>query len=272
MQTVNNWQQVIEFIRQRDPVLFKSFKGTAPEAIAECETRFGIQFPLLYKDFLLTMGQDSGTLYPYGDNYVHTLPKLTPEPMDPDWVEWIYPAQQYWLIARQKESDIVLMNYYLDLSKSDGMDAPLVFEEPLEDPIQPGQEFPPNAERRPSFFEEFVSRLFYRLDFEQRPFQATFWWWKLASEADARKKRKTVAEALLQLGLQQKLPEFPHEVCLEVKSISVNVSINQESKAADIVLRICGNDLQSLKTLCGKIQTALPQMKLEKAPHPREKS
>src|SRR5712675_531622 len=122
-----DWSRVIDFIARRAPTLASSLVGVAPSQIESVQAQFGIVFPSAYVDFLLTMGDERGSLRPFGETQVHAFSELVTELPPED-----YPLRRFFKVAFEaQEYPIAIFDTYLDLTRSDGHDAPLVtFETP----------------------------------------------------------------------------------------------------------------------------------------------
>jgi hypothetical protein len=124
MGNVMDWDRVAEFVRARDPEGARTMAGVSPETLAELEAQTASPLPQNYIEFMKRMGDDSCgmVLFPGAE---HWSPALLL-----DWAERGaagYPADRYFKIAvRDEAPKVVDPNYYLDLKRSDGVDAPIV--------------------------------------------------------------------------------------------------------------------------------------------------
>jgi hypothetical protein len=120
------WEALAGFIRTLDPAFAGSVKGVPADEIQRVELEYRLRLPGMYRDFLETMGKDSGDFTLFGFGQDESFDDLIAEMPDAS-----YPLDRYFRIsragdnARFGESD-----YFLDLGRADEDDAPIVrFEE-----------------------------------------------------------------------------------------------------------------------------------------------
>jgi hypothetical protein len=124
-----NWDPLADFIQAEDPAFVALLQGVAAKDLARVERECAIRLPRSYRGFALMMGTDSDGCYLFGphrnqkfDDLVAQLPPRT------------YPGQHYFKIgSAQDPSEISPADYFLDLTRSDGVDAPLVMFEDAAD-------------------------------------------------------------------------------------------------------------------------------------------
>lgn len=117
-----NWPRLVAYINELDPTLASTLVGVAPEIVETVQRDLGLQFPSAYVNFLLAMGVDAGRYAPFG------------KAMDSDFSRVMrqHPAEAYdirahFLVAWDKNLNRTPpYDLYLDLSSSDGEDAPLI--------------------------------------------------------------------------------------------------------------------------------------------------
>ena len=118
------WFDLLSFIKLKDPSFLNTVKGVPLADIEECEESYSITLPKIYKDFLVTMGADSGELYPFEKNriarFYENMDDLSTEAEN-------YPEIRFFKIAENfSTSGISSCALYIDLARSDGNDAPLI--------------------------------------------------------------------------------------------------------------------------------------------------
>lgn len=124
-----DWNALGQFIAAENSNLFSTFRGVAPQEIRRVEQLCDIRLPDSYREFLLRMGADSGGFYLFGPGHSQQLEALT-EDLPPD----SYPGRRYFKIAVPTvDSDISPVDYFMDLERSDGADAPIVTFEDMGD-------------------------------------------------------------------------------------------------------------------------------------------
>lgn len=130
---------IIDFIDARLPGFAGAIKGSATEFIEELQTRTSKPLPRLYVEFLRMMGDDS-SVFPVFPGHVWSTAALIDCWPGDECVA--YDKSRYFKISLNAGGSSALSHedYFLDLARSDGEDAPIVsFEDPSEDGI-PGEE------------------------------------------------------------------------------------------------------------------------------------
>jgi hypothetical protein len=180
------------------------------------QAQYKIALPSIYVDFLRTMGEDSGKLYPFGKTYSHTFSELVEE-LPPEG----YPPEHFFKVALAlEEYNVDLIDIYLDLTRSDGDDAPLVM---FETSLKPA---PTHVnDYYLTFAERLVYRVFWQLDVSRRKFRAdVLVRGKDASESS--KVNQAAATVLTRAGFTAPLPDLRRVGCLTQGSASVLASIS----------------------------------------------
>jgi hypothetical protein len=251
------WSQVIDFIVQHDATLAASFVGVRQSDLEAVQTQYGIRLPSAYADFLRMMGENSGELHPFGETYVHAFSELL-EQLPPDG----YPAERFFKVAFVAEDLAVdLIDIYLDLSRSDGDDAPLVaFETPLA----------PNAtnfsEDHLSFAERLVYRIFRRLDVDRRRYGAALVVFG-AGAWDGRATKQAALNVLMRSGLSAALPDLRRVGCVTRESISVLISDSAPQKL--VKFEIGGSSREAIDESVRHLLGAFPEAQLTEPPTER---
>jgi len=84
--------------------------------IESVQAQFGIVFPSAYVDFLLTMGDERGSLRPFGETQVHAFSELVTE-LHPRTTRC---GGSYKVAFEAQEYPIAIFDTYLDFTRSDG--------------------------------------------------------------------------------------------------------------------------------------------------------
>jgi hypothetical protein len=226
MQRQIDWSRVIQFITQRDAALASSLVGVAAGQIESVQAQLGIVFPSAYVDFLRTMGEQSGSVLPFGDTQVHTFSKLVAQFPPED-----YPPKRFFKVAFEASPNpIGVFDTYLDLTRADRLDAPLVrFEIALEG------ESPEILDEPLSFAETLCYRVFWELDMMRRDFDATLLVEDVAP-VDALTTKDAAMSALGERGFTVALPDLVRVACLNREALSVLISISDESELIEFHL------------------------------------
>jgi hypothetical protein len=116
-----SWDGLIAFVQREDPALISSMKGIAPAEIASLEADYQLDLPEHYRRFLLLMGDDSGGFHLFGPGQNHRFADLRAVPLDES-----FPAHFLRIAVAVDDSVVTRLDHFLDLSRSDGTDAPIV--------------------------------------------------------------------------------------------------------------------------------------------------
>jgi hypothetical protein len=116
-----DWNALVRFVRAENPAFLAAFRGVPPEEVHAVEELCGVHLPDSYREFLGRMGRDSGRFYLFGPGHAQELETLRADlPADS------YPARYFKVAVPVVDSDISPLDYFLDLERSDGVDAPIV--------------------------------------------------------------------------------------------------------------------------------------------------
>jgi hypothetical protein len=251
---------VIDFIARRNAALPPSFVGVRQADIDAVQTDYGITLPSAYVNFLRTMGEHSGELYPFGQMYVHAFSKLL-EQLPPE----DYPADRFFrvvFVAQEFATDPI--DTYLDLARSDGHDAPLVdFETPF------GASETNFGEDHLSFAERLIYNIFRRLDMDQRKYGAQIVVFDRNSK-DLADIKHVALDVLSRSGLIEALPDLQRVGCLSREAVSAMVSISNIGKL--VMCEISGNNMVAIEQPVRELLAAFPDAKLSQPPAERTTS
>jgi hypothetical protein len=253
-----DWTRVTDFIATRAPELAASFVGASRRDIDLAQDQSGITFPSTYTDFLLTMGEDSGELHPFGDSQVHALSDLMAQ-----WPPDESIPKRFFKIAYESDQfAVAFLDTYLDVSRSDGHDAPVVT---FETPVSGRVDFP---EESLSFAEAVVYHIFWMLDVSVRAFGARVvifnGEWGGAKEKDA------PVAVLAGAGFELALPEQARVVCLSQDSASALVSVSDAGKL--VAVDLGADSREGVERLVDQLLGRFPDAQLQDPPARRNES
>jgi hypothetical protein len=251
------WSRVIDFIVRRDAALPSSFVGVRQSEIDAVQAQYRITLPSTYVDFLRTMGENSGELYPFGKTYVHAFSKLL-EQLPPE----DYPAQRFFkVVFVAEEFAMDPIDTYLDLSRSDGHDAPLVeFETPL------GPNETNFSEDHLSFAERFIYNLFRRLDVDWRRYGADIVVFGRGAWNGTEIKQAAL-NVLTRSGFAAALPDLRCVGCMSRESVSALISVSDKGKL--VKFEMGGDSLEAVEESVRDLLAAFPGAKLSGPPAER---
>ncbi|MFO7562310.1 MAG: hypothetical protein R6X02_06675 [Enhygromyxa sp.] len=123
---MSTWSSIHQFISRREPAFDRESIPVPLDAIRMTERGLGIRFPQTYVDFLCTAGELSGSYAPFlvrvNTNFYDIVERVSRGTN--------YPVERYWPGGLRIDIDGDLHDPFIDLARSDGMDAPLVTFEP----------------------------------------------------------------------------------------------------------------------------------------------
>lgn len=248
-----DWTRVTDFIANRAPELAASFVGASRRDIDVAQERSGILFPSTYADFLLTMGEDSGGLHPFGDSQVHALSDLMAQwpPEDP------IPKGFFKIAYESDQFAVAFLDTYLDVSHSDGDDAPIVT---FETPVSGRVDFP---EESLSFAETVLYHIFWMLDVSVRAFGARVVIFNSGDWGGA-KEKDAPAALLAGAGLEHALPELARVACLSQDVASALVSVSDTGKL--VAVDLGADNREAIERLVDELVARFPDAQLQDPP------
>ncbi len=240
-----NWNAVVEFVRSRDATAAEAMTGVPEEDIRNVEEALHVVLPANYRGFLAVMGHKSGDCWPFGEKQEHNfyeLEEMSDETAGPP---------RYFRVTRETDlGQITPESLYLDLARSDGLDAPLVA---IEDDV------PPDADvaREVGFTvaERVVQFIFRHFEHDLHP----------ASEAivihgttadSAVDSMSRLVQLLVQLGFAPAMPLQKRVVCFSAGAMSVMAYFAEPLKL--IKIAVAGTDAARVKNTADGLRHNLP--------------
>ena len=156
-----SWDRLVAFVQMEAPSFMASVKGVSPDEIARVESDYRLRLPDNYRRFLLLMGDDSAGFYLFGRGQDQRFANLITHGSDASYPE------RYFKIARAIDDSLVTrLDHFLDLARTDGVDAPIVMFETDGD-----EDFDPDnvIEKGFTFLEHAYRRLFAHVADERAP-------------------------------------------------------------------------------------------------------
>jgi hypothetical protein len=245
----------MEFITAHDATVAATCVGVSPGQIQAIEAQYGMTLPANYIGFLHTMGESSGGMRLFGETRVHRFSTLAAQLPFTD-----SPTQRFFQVASESHPFApAFEDVYLDLSRSDGNDAPLVR---CERPAEPSDD----SEEEPlSVTERIISEIFWRLDVARRKFAAKVLIFGGGISGDALRTKQDAVELLRGLGFAPGLPDLPRVACLTRDTVSLLISIDESL----ITFELGGDDKDATEAAVTELLSAVRGAVLGEPPAPR---
>jgi hypothetical protein len=245
-----NWQTALEFINAADPTFAGQMKGVPPADIEATEAGCNITLPQAYRQFLLLMGAASGRFSATAATQTHRFYEVMELLPDED-----YPIDRYFRVSfASDETQISPPDYFLDLARSDGEDAPLVT-------FEGGGSFNPNevVETGFTFGEQVSDRIFRVFEFNKRPHTERIYRLEVTL-AEAPALMQAAIDLLTRMRFDFALSRLPRIACLNRTDASAIVSISEPNELVKI--NIGSDRLPELRALVDQVLVGLPGTEL----------
>ncbi|WP_144290041.1 SMI1/KNR4 family protein [Ideonella sp. A 288] len=228
------WQLFLTYLNDRIPALTDTFRGVPTEEIAAFETKHRIKFPNIYVDFLSTMGEDSGPLYPFGDTQTHSFSELTEQFEDEDGA-----AALFFMVSYENDpSALGLMNKFIPLSAVGSDDA-----EMLE--CESGAEISmETCTTGLSFAETVISQAFRRIDVSPKRYSSLVFC-KYESGGDGLTLKAEVDGLLSRLGFSSAVGAMARVSCL-IKG-QTSALIEMDDLTSFVTIRLSSDSIADVK-------------------------
>lgn len=248
-----DWKALLEYMLNADAALVSTLRGVPRREIEVVEDECSVSLPSNYVNFLLSMGEDSGELRPFGPTQVHTFSKLR-EMLPPE----DYSGDRFFKVAF--ESDDLALAYldtFLDLGSSDGMDARVVQFETGEDviPAVEGVDW--------TFGESLIECVFSDLELRRRSYGAKV----VGASADlayALQLKETAADILGRHGFRHALTGLKRVGAFSLDHASALLTVSDPTNLLNI--KLASDDLVSLEKLIALLLAELPSSELAELP------
>lgn len=204
------WADLLAFIQEKDPAYLRTIRGVPRAEIAQCEASCAITLPKIYVDFVATMGDDAGAFDPFGAMEIWHFRDLVEElPAES------YPQDELFKVSIDDDPGAISpQDKFVDLRRSDGMDAPLVL-------YEDGGSFSWKSVVRSGYSlgEWLTTRIFDVFELDRRPhIRSLCIIFETAREQ--RQNRPVVLDMLTKMGFRPALPSLSGISCVQRPSCS----------------------------------------------------
>lgn len=241
-----DWEALTNFIRVEAPDFMVSLQGVPLDDLERTEKAAAIRLPDNYRQFVAMMGRFSAGFSLFSSSESHNFDDLTAAlPAES------YPGKRYFKIAFPiDDSDISPPDYFLDLSRSDGVDAPIVMFEDIGG-------FKERDVREVGFtFGEYITRrIFTFLVLDRAPRRAMLVTARRSREESNASKRAIVA-LLEKMGFTTVLPDLPRVSCYRRGSLAALV--DEVGNGLGVVISFGGDDERALEVVLDQLLERFP--------------
>ena len=241
-----NWTKTLEFIDAADPSFAAKMTGIPAKDIEAMEAGLGIRLPESYRRFLLTMGVESDDFHPFTETQTHSFYQLMELLPGED-----YPTKRFFRVSfASDDSQISARDNFLDLARSDGVDAPLVT---FEGGGGFKQEYVADTGRMCG--EQITDTIFRFFELDRRPLSETIF--KSSDGLDeAERQMKVALDLLSRMKFELALPPLRHIACLRRGEASAIVMLPGPTDLLEVDL--ASTDRKELRVLVDQILVAIP--------------
>ena len=233
-----SWDHLVELVRSEAPSLLASVTGVPPLEIAGVEEQYHVRLPEAYRQYLLVMGEDSAGFHLFGPSWNHRFRDVVARiPED------TCPVEKYFKIAYADDAAMISPpDYFLDLTRSDGLDAPILA-------FEGGEDFNPDDIQQEgfTFLECAYRRLFGHIANSRLPERALMTI-PVHRHAITITALRSVLEAT---GFAAALEPLARVVCLRRDAVWAMVDLDAEER--DFAISLWSRDRASLEALLDQL-------------------
>lgn len=257
-----SWDRLVEFVQAEAPSFVASLEGVVADDIVRVEDEYRVQLPATYRQYLLRMGVNSAEFYLFGPSHNHRFADIVER-----LPEATYPTHEYFKIAyAQDETMISPLDYFLDLKRNDGVDAPIVMFEGGED-----EEFVLEnvQEHGFTFLEQAYRRLFGHVANLARLERKLL---TILSSAPARETLSMahLVEVLKEMRFDLALPALARVTCLRRGSVWAVVDVHASGRG--LAISLWSTERGTLEALTDQLSLRFPDARVTdrgRPPRPR---
>jgi hypothetical protein len=208
-----DWNNLLAFIREKDPSYLGAVRGVPRAEIAQCEANCALTLPTFYVDFIATMGAEAGSFEPFGAMEIWHFRELLDElPAES------YPQEQLFKVSINDDPGAISpLDKFIELRRSDGSDAPLVL-------FEDGGPFSWRAVVKSgySLAEWLATRVFDFFELDRRP-HTTSLCVIFETAREMRENRPAALDMLTKMGFVPALPSYRATAWLRRPSCSARL-------------------------------------------------
>lgn len=247
-----SWDSLMAFVQTEAPSFAASLEGVAQEDIVTVEDRYRVHLPESYRQFLLTLGMNSAGFYLFGPSHSHRFADVVAQ-----MPEASYPVQEYFRVAYVTDSTMISpLDYFLDLKRSDGVDAPIVMFEGDED-----EEFVAEnvQEHGFTFLEQTYRRFFGHLANLDLPERALLTILSAAPQRDTLSMTALVA-VLNEMRFDPALPSLSRVSCLRRGGVWAVVDVHAAGRG--LAISLWSKERSTLEAVTDQLSIRFPDARV----------
>lgn len=239
-----NWELLQALIDTAYPRAAGPRTGLGQDELAACDALSKGRLPRIYRDYLAAMGSDASAPRLFGGNQRNIF-------LDEDVAELAGGWRRYFKVSRADDPTLVVsMDLFLDLDRSDGLDAPLVGFECTEDP-----EVAVAVPLGFSVCEQFASSVFRSVAVDPAPLALELW--AFAESEDERAQcHASLSRVIAELDLRLALPRLDRVVCARSSTLSVLIEACEPS----IRVTLAATDRVAIRTASEQMRDMIPEL------------
>jgi hypothetical protein len=240
-----NWDAICDFINSKDPAFLSTVRGVPPEVIRDVGKSYEVTLPHAYVEFLEIMGEASGNFPPILPSQASGFAELLDE------LPAQLPGGRYFKVSSASDpEEISPSDFFLDLERSDGEDAPLVM-------FADGEPFVARSVIDSGFtFGEYITmRVFGFFELFRRAHCAAVLVFDVPPDQAVERVTQCV-ELLSTLKFAQVLPRQPRVACLARDGLGALIAYKAELTLVSIEL--CEDDAALLKATVEQAHRGIP--------------
>lgn len=241
-----SWDDLSAFMRAEAPAFVDTLRGVSSKDLVRVEGEQGVQLPKAYRQFVLQMGEDSAGFHLFGPGYNQRFRDVVAR-----LPEQSCPVHEYFMIAYADDASMISPpDHFLDLTRGDAADAPIVM-------FEGGAGFRRENVRDKgfTFLEQATRRVFAFLAAAHAPERAMLVM-RFARDRGKPSTSATVAQ-LEKMNFHLALLSLPRVSCLRRDRLWILVDVH--GGGLGVAINIWSDEPRTLKVVVDQLRLQLPE-------------